>query len=800
MVIENVTTEQPLVGNVKVNFKTLEEAIRKTQSYLLGNQNPEGYWVGELEADASVSAGYIPLMYFITGRVDPVKQGEVINYVRSQQKEDGSWSAYYGGTGDLNVSIQVYFALKLAGVSASEAFMQKAKDFILGCGGIMKANTITRIWLAIFGQFDYRGTPSILPEMILLPRWFYFNIYEFASWSRETIVALMIILTLRPVCLVPGYASITELYLETPEKRRYMLTGKGKLFSWKRFFLFADRVFRVLEKQPFKPLRKLSMKKVEEWVVEHQEEDGSWGGIMLPWIYSLIALKSIGYGTDHPVIRKGMKGLAPFLVEDGETLKIQPAMSPIWDTAWAALSLVQSGVRADHPSLVKTARWLLKKEVRTGGDWKIKNPKIDSGCWSFEFENKHYPDIDDTTVVARALLNIKLAEGEETTKIEAVKRGLSWVKTMQSADGGWAAFDKDNNKRILASVPYSDFMTPLDPTSADVTAHAIELAGQMDPGSSYLQRALGYLKRIQEPDGAWYGRWGVNYIYGTGLTLLSLRSVGEDMNQAYIQKAADWIESHQNLDGGWGETCETYDKSSTRGEGPSTPSQTAWALMGLIAVGKRSYSIIEKGLSYLLKNQNEDGSWTEWAYTGTGFPRAFYLRYDLYRIYFPLLALAQFRVSQEEKMDFMIEQLSQTSTSERILLLPHCLRKSNTCVAKYNKHGLQCAECSPDCSINILSKAALDYGYKGVCVAPGGRLAVNFVKDKHPGAIVAVACEKELEEGVQGVGELEDQDIKPLIIIIPLLKDGCVDTIVDIEKALKIIGTGCLETVTNKPS
>ncbi len=296
---------------------------------------------------------------------------------------------------------------------------------------------------------------------------------------------------------------------------------------------------------------------------------------------------------------------------------------------------------------------------------------------------------------------------EETPKLEAVKRGLSWIKAMQSADGGWAAFDRDNNKQILANVPYADFMTPLDPTSADVTAHAIELAGKLDAGSLYLKRALEYLKRIQEPDGAWYGRWGVNYIYGTGLTLVSLKSAGEDMNQEYIQKAADWLESHQNPDGGWGETCETYAKPSARGKGPSTASQTAWALMGLIAAGKQPNPTIEKGISYLLQNQNEDGSWTEEAYTGTGFPKAFYLRYDLYRIYFPLLALAQYRVSLEEKMDSMIEQLSQIDPSERILLLPHCLRQSNTCVAKYDQQGLQCAGCNPDCSVNRLRTAAL---------------------------------------------------------------------------------------------
>jgi squalene-hopene/tetraprenyl-beta-curcumene cyclase len=796
MAVENVVIQRPIAGDaLKNQFEAVEVAARKTQRYLLENQSPEGYWVGELTADASVSAGYIPLMYFMTGKVDSAKQAKVINYVKSQQKDDGSWSAYYGGPGDLNVSVQVYFALKLAGVSAEEPCMQKAKNYIRSSGGIMKTNTVTRIWLAVFGQFDYRGTPSIPPEIVLLPNWFYINIYEFASWSRETIMALMLVLASKPVCQVPENASISELYLEPPEKRRYKPAERENLISWRSFFLYADKIYKIYEKLAWRPFHKMALKRVEKWVVGHQEADGSWGGIILPWIYSLMALKSFGYGPEHPVIVKGMKGLASFLVEDKQNLIMQPATSVVWDTAWGAISLVQSGIPAGHPALVKAAKWMLREEIRTDGDWKIKNRKTESGCWAFEFENDRYPDIDDTAVVARALLNIKLSAEEDFQKAESVKRGLSWVKAMQSSDGGWAAFDRDNNRNILSNVPYSDFITPLDPTSADVTAHALELAGKTEPGSLYIKHALEYLKRIQQTDGSWYGRWGVNYIYGTGLVLVSMKAVGEDMSQDYILNAAAWLESHQNPDGGWGETCKTYIHPSARGKGPSTASQSAWALMGLIAAGKVNNPAIEKGINYLLQNQNADGSWTEPEYTGTGFPRVFYLRYDLYRVYFPLLALAQYKVSQEEKMDSMVEQLSQINPADRILLLPHCLRQSNTCVAKYNGQGLQCSACNPDCAVNRLRTAALNYGYKGVCVAPGGRLAVNFVKEKHPEAIVAVACEKELEEGVQGVGELADQEIKPFIMIIPLLKDGCVNTVVDMDKALQVIGSGCLEKV-----
>jgi squalene-hopene/tetraprenyl-beta-curcumene cyclase len=391
----------------------------------------------------------------------------------------------------------------------------------------MKANTITRIWLSLFGQYDYRGTPSIPPEVVFLPNWFYFNIYEFASWSRETVMALILILALKPVCKVPEQANIDELYVEPAEKRLYLPAQRDKFWGWKSFFLLADSIFKTGDKLPFKPFRKPALRKVERWVVEHQEKDGSWGGIMLPWVYSLMALKSLGYNSNNPVIIKGLKGLERFIIEDSRTLRLQPAVSPVWDTAWAMLALLESGVPYNHPALIRSGRWLLKKEIRTAGEWKIKNPHINPGCWAFEFDNDLYPDIDDTAVVPRALLGIKMPKEEELLKLEAARRALSWVKAMQSKDGGWAAFDRDNNKQILANVPYADFITPLDPTSADVTAHAIELINKLHPGSPSLKSGIEYLKKIQEQDGAWYGRWGVNYIYGTGLVSGQLESSRE---------------------------------------------------------------------------------------------------------------------------------------------------------------------------------------------------------------------------------------------------------------------------------
>ncbi len=615
-------------------------AIKRAQGYLLRNQNTKGYWVGALEADASVAAGYIPLMFFMNGTVDPVKSAKVVEYVKTRQNDDGSWSTYAGGPGDLNVSVQVYFALKLAGRNLGEQMMAKARDFILAKGGLTKTNTITKIWLALFGQFDYRGTPSIPPEVALLPNWFYFNIYEFASWSRETIMALVLILNTRPVRRVPDGTDISELFVEADGKGRYTFPPINQFIGWKRFFMILDAGFKAIDRVPIKPFRRVAMARVEKWLVEHQEADGSWGGIMLPWIYALMALKSLGHGPNDAVIKKGMDGLQAFVVEDEKTLWLQPATSPVWDTAWTTLALMESGISAGNPAIGKGFDWLLGEEVKVKGDWQVKNPRTQPGGWAFEFDNDFYPDIDDTAVVTRALI---MGRSDRSQWRAPVEGGLNWVKDMQCRNGGWAAFDRDNNKQILASVPFADFMTPLDPTSPDVTAHAVELLARTDPNSTALKRAVKYLRDSQEQDGAWYGRWGVNYLYGTGLVLVSLRAAGENQGSSYVRKAVDWLKAHQNADGGWGETCETYANPTCRGMGPSTASQTAWSLMGLIAVGEEASEAVQRGIEYLLPRQNADGSWDEEAFTGTGFPKAFYLRYDLYRVYFPLLALANYR-------------------------------------------------------------------------------------------------------------------------------------------------------------
>jgi squalene-hopene/tetraprenyl-beta-curcumene cyclase len=633
-----------VVQSTKLNAiaARLPQAIQRAQRFLLERQSPAGYWAGCLEADASTTAGYITLLTALTGGVAPQRLKKAAAYVKSKQNPDGSWSTHYGGPGDLDVSVQCYLGLKAGGVSADDPALQRAAEFIRQCGGPVKANVFTKIWLAAFGQYDYRGVPALPPEIIYLPHWFYFNIYEFASWSRETLMALAIVLTNQPVFALPASADIAELFCAPPTPRDYSLGPAGNPFSWRAFFLFADRLFKLYDKLPWKPGRKRALQKVEAWLLERQERDGSWGGILLPWIYALLALRSLGYPLDHPVLRNSIAGFEGFVLEEDDAMIWQPATSPVWDTAWSVLALRESGAPADHPQLLRAAAFLLEKEIRLRGDWSVKNPAVEPGGWSFEFFNDWYPDLDDSALAPRALMRLALNGEAETQRAAAVGRAAAWVTQMQSRDGGWGAFDRDNNRQALNHVPFSDFLTPLDPTCADVTAHALEMLVELRLGEANIRRGIEFLKMHQENDGAWYGRWGVNYLYGTGLTLTALAAAGEDMRLPYVRRAVDWLFARQNPDGGWGETCQTYRDPSLRGCGPSAASQTAWALTGLLAAGEARRPALQQAVEYLLTTQRADGGWDEPYFTGAGFPRVFYLRYDLYRIYFPLIALARY--------------------------------------------------------------------------------------------------------------------------------------------------------------
>ena len=627
----------------KLGIETkLEGAIEKGIGRLLALQYDEGYWWGELESNVTITAEHMFLTH-ILGVADKKEWKKIANYILSKQRDDGTWAIWYDGRGDLSTSIEAYVALKLAGISPDRPQMRKAREFILSNGGVEKARIFTKIWLAMLGEWDWRGTPMMPPEVIFLPHWFSISIYDFACWARGTVVPMTIIQSLRPVFPLPKYAHIDELFVNG-KKKADLRIPVTKNSGWSKGFRVLDKMLRVYDHFPVKPLRRTAIRKAERWIVARQEADGSWGGIQPPWVYSLIALKALGYPMDHPVMKKGLAGFygeKGFAIEEEDTFRLQSCLSPVWDTALAALALQETGLAADHPALMKAGNWLLGEQIFTGGDWEVRC-RARPGGWAFEFENDIYPDTDDTAVVMIALMGIPL-EGEK--KESAISRGLEWLLGMQSEDGGWGAFDRNNTKAFLREIPFADFGEMIDPPSVDVTAHIVELLGRLGyrKGFPPIDRALRYLKQEQEPDGAWFGRWGVNLTYGIGAVLPAFAAVGEEMDSPSVRRAVDWLIEHQNGDGGWGERIEGYYDPAWRGRGPSTASQTAWALLGLIAAGEVDHPATARGISYLIETQKEDGGWDEPYFTGTGFPTDFMINYHLYREVFPVMALGRYR-------------------------------------------------------------------------------------------------------------------------------------------------------------
>lgn len=629
----------------------LDEAIQRSQAYFLRTQHPDGYWIGQLETNVCMAAEYLLLTHFLGVR-DEARWTKLANYIRDQQRPDGAWAIYYGGPPDLNATVESYFALKLAGVSPDESAMRKAREWALSAGGVPKVRVFTKIWLALLGQWDWRGVPVLPPEMMFLPHWFPLNIYDFASWARATIVPMLIILSERPVCPVPDSARIDELYPNGRDGTDYA-PPKPAGASWKRFFHEADGLLRKYERvtrlpwvrAPVLTVRERAYRAAEEWIVAHQEADGSWGGIQPPWVYSLIALRLRGYQLDHPVMKRGLEGFdGIWAVEDERTFTPQACLSPVWDTALAMIALLDSGLAPDHPALQTAARWLICEQVLTGGDWQIRAPAVEPGGWPFEFENDIYPDIDDTAEVLIALARTRMTDpAQDRHKRAAIERGRRWLIGMQSANGGWGAFDKDNTRRLTNEIPFCDFGEVIDPPSEDVTAHVIEALAYLGDGDSeVVRRGLRYLRREQCADGSWFGRWGVNYVYGAGGVLPAFRAAGRDMSKPRFQRATSWLRDRQNPDGGWGETPASYNDPALAGRGESTASQTAWGLMGLLAADESGDTVAD-GLRWLVERQEEDGQWQEPQFTGTGFPGDFYIKYHLYRNYWPLTALGRYR-------------------------------------------------------------------------------------------------------------------------------------------------------------
>ena len=626
----------------------VERAITQAQDYLLREQKPEGYWYYPLEANATMDAEYIFFNHFM-GRVDEKKHQHLCEHLLAVQADDGAWPLFYGGPGHLGNTIEAYFALKLTGYSADHPALVKARQFILAQGGLSRAQVFTRIFLAYFGQFPWRGVPALPVEMVLLPPWFPLNIYEMSSWARGTVVPLTITLAQRPCVPIPDACGVAELWKDPPERSDLGFPRSPQLVSWENFFIELDKVLKLLGKSPIKPLRKRALRKAERWVLAHQDANGGWGGIQPAMLNSVMALHSLSYAHDHPAVAKGIQAMEDFLMESGGHLFFQPCVSPVWDTVWVIKALIDSGFPTDQPAITKAADWILDRQIFKTGDWQIKNPELEPGGWAFEFANDWYPDVDDSAVI---LFTLKQVTGlDERKKDHGIARGLNWILGMQSRNGGWGAFDTDNTLDLWNQMPFGDMKAMIDPPTADVTGRLLEMMGTFgyDRGFRRVHKALEFVQNVQETDGSWWGRWGVNYIYGTWSVLMGLRAIGEDLSQPYVRRAVTWLKDHQNPDGGWGEDCLSYWDQNRAGKGHSSPSQTAWAVLGLLAAEDEMSPAVLRGIEYLLTQQEAGGSWPEDLFTGTGFPRHFYLRYSGYRNYFPLMALGQFRTRVRER-------------------------------------------------------------------------------------------------------------------------------------------------------
>jgi squalene-hopene/tetraprenyl-beta-curcumene cyclase len=615
------------------------EALDRARDHLLALQHEQGWWKGELETNVTMDAEDLLLREFL-GIGDPQGIEQSARWIRSAQRADGSWSNFWGGPGDLSTTIEAYVALRLAGDSPEDPHMLAASAYIRNHGGLEKARVFTHIWLALFAAWPWEQVPVLPPELMLLPSWVPLNAYDFACWARQTVVALTVVLTYRPVRTLPF--ELDELRGPEP----WSPPAPRSLSD--RVLLALDRVLHVYHSHPIGPLRRLALRRAERWIAARQEADGSWGGIQPPWVYSLMALHLRGYGPDHPVITRGLDGLEKFTIREEAhgprglpepSRRLEACQSPVWDTALALVALADAGVPGDDPAVVRAADWLLGEEITGRGDWAVRRPQLPAGGWAFEFANVNYPDVDDTAEVVLGLLTVNHPEPDRLRG--ALDRATAWLEGMQSCDGGWAAFDADNCRALIRDLPFCDFGEVIDPPSADVTAHALEMLAALDQaGGLPAQRGLAWLLGAQEPDGSWFGRWGVNYVYGTGAAVPALIAAGVDPDSSPIRRAVSWLEAHQNDDGGWGEDCRSYDDPGWIGRGESTASQTAWALLALDAAGERSSSV-ERGVSWLVQTQRPDGTWDEPQYTGTGFPSDFYINYHLYRLLFPIMALGR---------------------------------------------------------------------------------------------------------------------------------------------------------------
>jgi squalene-hopene/tetraprenyl-beta-curcumene cyclase len=613
--------------SVATTSEILDRAIEAGVERLIAIQGPGGWWVGELESNVTITAEHLFFLEFLRIRDERTTFG-VMAELLARQRPDGLWSIYHHGEPDLNATIEAYAALRLAGLSDRAPQLAEARRFCEERGGIGAARVFTRIWLSLFGIWDWRDVPHIPPELVLAPSWMPVSLSTFACWARQTVLPLAIVMHYRPVRPLPAERPCHELNLGTVRRERRNVWDD------------VDRLLKFYARSPLKPAREKALASAERWVIDRQELDGCWGGIQPPWVWSLIALACRGHGPDSHVMRRGLEGWQGFLVEDGDRLRPEACQSPVWDSGLALLGLAACGVSADHPDIARGTSWILREEVRTRGDWAGRLPGVVPGGWAFEFDNDLYPDVDDAAVVALALRELGAGRA-------AIERACRWIAGMQSRSGGWGAFDVDNDAYWLYDIPFCDFGAVIDPPSVDVTAHALELLAHERGYERQVERGIVYLLREQEPDGAWWGRWGVNYVYGTGAALPALEAAGFPPEHPAVRRGVAWLVGHQNDDGGFGEDCRSYNLGDEgaryRGRGVSTPSQTAWGLMGLVAGGAATTNAAVRAAQWLCENQRADGDWDEEHFTGTGFPRDFMIRYHLYRIVWPLIALGRYR-------------------------------------------------------------------------------------------------------------------------------------------------------------
>jgi squalene-hopene/tetraprenyl-beta-curcumene cyclase len=621
--------------------------LRRATEALFRKQNADGYWWAELQSNVSITAEVI-LLHHVWDVLDRVPKAQAESYLRGEQRAHGGWDLAYDDGGELSVSIEAYMALRLLGVPVDDPALVKARAYILARGGITKSRIFTKLHLALIGAYSWNGLPSLPPILMMLPDEGPFSIYDFSSWARGSTVPLIALFDRKPV--YGPTLSLDELYAEGRARVRFRLPAPKDAFE--AFFAVLDALMKLGERNDVIPFRKAGLARAEKWTVQRQEATGDWGGIIPAMLNAMLALRALGYDRNDPVVVRGWNAIAGFTIEEEDAYRVQPCISPVWDTGLAVRALVDAGVPPDDERLVVAVRWLLEKQiVNNYGDWSVKNRTGKPGGWAFEFENAWYPDVDDSAVVAMALGAVNYPDPARVRG--SLARASQWIETMQCKTGGWGAFDVDNDKEWLNRIPYGDLKAMIDPGTADVTARVLEMVARCNLRSFdrvRFERGLEFLLAEQEIDGAWFGRWGVNYIYGTSGALAAL---GPSRNEARIDHAmvrgAVWLRSVQNGDGGWGETTDTYKNPKLRGRGPTTPSQTAWALIGLLEVVQRMPVLadefapsIERGVDYLLRTQRPDGNWNEAEFTGTGFPVHFYLNYHQYRLHFPLSALGRY--------------------------------------------------------------------------------------------------------------------------------------------------------------